>query len=264
MAFERDEALILEVLDLQDRDRIVVFLSREHGKKRGVAQGARRPHSRFAGVLQPLAKVRLDWREKEGRELVRIGGVDLLRPASGVENDLEGLLIGSYLADHMLEFAQEDEPGDLWFRLLDSSVEALSKGVDRNLTARYFEAWVLRLSGIFPAPWECPICERSLADGAVLPAGGDTLLCGPCAQEVPGHSLIADPSVIEFLHLLAKVPLEDLAEARPPSAGTLRRVEKICAQVRRRFLQRELRSYEVIRQTLAFRGGDDRHRSSAG
>ena len=144
MQFHTHEALILEVRDLQDADRIVAFLTRERGHKRGVARGARRRHSRFAGQLQPLARVRVHWGEKEGRELVRISGADLLRPPHGLGGDLEGLLLGSYLADHMLAFAQEDEPSELYFRLLDSTLEALAAGVDRDLAARSFEAWVLR------------------------------------------------------------------------------------------------------------------------
>ena len=52
------EALILDVFDLQEKDRIVTLLTRERGKKKGVAPGARRKYSRFAGQLQPLAKVR--------------------------------------------------------------------------------------------------------------------------------------------------------------------------------------------------------------
>ncbi len=34
-------------------------------------------------------------------------------------------------------------------------------------------------------------------------------------------------------------------------AAVLRQVEDLCAQVRRYFLQRELRSYDVIQRTLA-------------
>jgi 23S rRNA G2069 N7-methylase RlmK/C1962 C5-methylase RlmI len=37
-----DEALLLEVSDLQEGDRIVSFLTRHHGRKRGAARGARR------------------------------------------------------------------------------------------------------------------------------------------------------------------------------------------------------------------------------
>src|SRR5579863_6260408 len=129
------EALLLDVRDLQERDRIVVFLTRERGKKSGVAKGARIRHSRFAGQLQPLAKAQVTWFEKEGRDLVRISAVDLVRPAHRLMEDLEGILLGSYLADHMLEFAQEDEASELLFRLLDSTLEALLAGVDRDVAA---------------------------------------------------------------------------------------------------------------------------------
>ena len=81
---------------------------------------------------------------------------------AGLQGDLEGILLGSYLADHMLEFAQENEPNDHLFRLLDSTLDALLADVDRGLAARYYEAWVLRIAGVFPAPLECPACGRGL------------------------------------------------------------------------------------------------------
>ena len=65
------EALLLDAFDLQDGDRIVTFLTRDRGKVRGVAKGAKRKYSRFAGQLQPLAKVKVTWFEKEG-----LGAVD--------------------------------------------------------------------------------------------------------------------------------------------------------------------------------------------
>ncbi|MFP3942181.1 MAG: DNA repair protein RecO, partial [Thermoanaerobaculia bacterium] len=100
------EALILDVFDLHEKDRIVTLLTREVGKKKGVARGARRKYSRFAGQLQPLARIQVRWFEKEGRELVRIGDVDLLRPADRLQRDLEGILLGGYLAEHLVEFVQ--------------------------------------------------------------------------------------------------------------------------------------------------------------
>ncbi|MDA8017313.1 MAG: DNA repair protein RecO, partial [Thermoanaerobaculia bacterium] len=124
------EALILDVFDLQERDRIVTFLTAEHGKKRGVAQGARTKFSRFAGHLQLLSKLRVAWREKEGRELVRIQSAETLRPAAPLQEDLEGILLTSYLAEHMSEFSIEDDPSSALYRLLDTTIEALLGGVD--------------------------------------------------------------------------------------------------------------------------------------
>ncbi|MGD2114235.1 MAG: DNA repair protein RecO [Acidobacteriota bacterium] len=257
------DALILDVFDLHEKDRIVTLLTRERGKKKGVARGARRKYSRFAGQLQPLAKVRVRWFEKEDRDLVRIGEVELERPADRLQQDLEGILLGSYLAEHLTEFVQEDEPGDLWFRLLDSTLEALLRGLDRDLAARYFEAWVLRLSGIFPAPRECPLCERPFlaetadeaeraetAGTAVLPAREDFLVCAECARGAggagPATGLTVEADVLRFLELIGRRRLVRLART-PPDRDTLRRAERLAAEVRRRFLGRELRSYGVIR-----------------
>lgn len=241
------EAIVLEVIDLHDYDRIVTFLTRWHGKKRGVARGSRRKHSRFAGQLQPLAKVRITWFERASQELVRVSSVELVRTAHALEKDLEGLLLSSYLRDHMLEFAQEDEPGDHMFRLLDSTVEALLAGVDRDLATRYFEAWVLRLAGVFPAPDLCPECGRPLRSrGAVLPALAEGLVCRDCG----GRG--AERVTTEVLDFLTRITHESPARAAedPPSPAALEQVDKLCAEVRRRFLQHELRSYAVIRETL--------------
>ncbi len=247
------EALLLDVFDLQDDDRIVTFLTREWGKKKGVAKGARRRHSRFQGQLQPLAKAKVTWFEKEGRELGRVSAVELVRPAAALQADLEGILLGSYMVDHLLEFAQEGEASDALYRLLDSTLEALLAGVDRDLAARYFESWVLRLAGIFPPPRECPLCggpfvvrETGVA-GAVLPSYGDALVCPECAGAA-GGALRIGPDTLELLLRMGRQPLPRVAKA-PPTPAALRQVEELCARVRRHFLQRELRSYEVIQQT---------------
>ncbi len=246
------EALILDVFDLHEKDRIVTLLTRDRGKKKGVAQGARRKYSRFAGQLQPLAKVGVRWFEKEGRDLVRIGEVDLLRPAHKMQEDLEGILLGGYLAEHVTELVQEDEAADLPFRLLDSTIDALLAGVDRDVAARYFEAWMLRLAGIFPPPHECPLCERPFDErGAVLPPADEALVCPDCAR-AGGVGAIGQPvaaGVLDFLNRIGSERLATLAESPPPEP-VLRRAEEVAGEVRRRFLGRELRSYGVMQKTL--------------
>ena len=195
MGLQTCQAILLDVVPLAEHDRIVVLLTAERGKVRGVARGARRKYSRFAGQLAPLAKVNVTWFERPGADLVRISSVDLVRTADRLQQDLEGILLGAYLADHLLEFAQENEESELFYRLLDSTVEALLEGVDRQLAARYFESWVLRLSGVFPAPWECPGCGREL-ERAVLPRAADGLLCNDCSDS--GGSLRVSEAAIDF------------------------------------------------------------------
>jgi len=247
--FFEAEALLLEVAPLGDYDRVVTFLTREWGQKRGVARGARRRYSRYAGELQPLAKAAVRWLEKEGRDLVRLAHVEWLSSPRRLLADLEGILLASYCAETVRELAQENEPSERIYRLLDSTVAALEAGVERGLAARYFETWALRLAGIFPAPVDCPGCGRSLADGAILVGGGERLLCASCAAAEGGGGAVS-PAALDFLRRTAREALPALAE-RPPSAAVLEQVERLTAAVRRHFLQHELKSYGVMQRALA-------------
>ena len=51
----RDAAVVLRTYRLGESDRIVVFLTENHGKVRAVAKGIRKTRSRFGGRLEPLS-----------------------------------------------------------------------------------------------------------------------------------------------------------------------------------------------------------------
>lgn len=242
------EAILLDVYDLHEYDRIVTFLTAEWGSVRGVARGARRKYSRFAGGLQPLAKAKVTWFQKEGRDLARVSGVELLRPVERLQRDLEGILLSSYLAGQVLEFAPESEPNHHLYRLVDTTLAALLEGVDRNVAMRYCEAWVLRLAGIFPPPGVCSTSGRPLgAEGAALPPSCEGFVHPEAA---PPGSLRLGQEGVEFLRRIGRENVAQVA-ARPPSATALGEVETICACVRRTFLQHEVKSYQVMQEVLA-------------
>ena len=257
MRFRQAEALLLDVAPLGDADRVVAFLTRDSGRKRGVAQGARRRYSRHAGQLQLLSKVDVQWLEKEGRELVRLTRVELVRPADRLFADLEGILVASVLAEMAGTFAPEDEPSELVFRLLDSTIEALLGGVDRTLALRDFESWILRLSGIFPAPEHCPSCGRELEAAAILVAGDGGLICAACGQEESEGRRVSR-AALELLRRIGREPLRRMAET-PPAASVLAEVGQIAGAVRRGFLQQELKSVLVLERTL---GEDGKEREA--
>ncbi len=243
------EALLLQTTDLHERDRIVVFLSRDRGLKRGAARSARTRFSRFGGELQQLAKVHLTWFEKPERELVRLGEAEMIRSARALHEDLEGILVSSYLAEHMQVFAQEDEPENHLYRLLDTTVQALLDGCDRWLAARYLECWTLRLSGVFPAPRRCPACGKAIADEAFLAVDAAGLLCPSCGAGAGANRRVgAEP--LDFLRRIGGSDLAGLQANGQVDEATLRSVESLTREVRRAFLGRELKSYGVMQRTL--------------
>jgi DNA repair protein RecO (recombination protein O) len=143
------DALVLRTYKLGEADRIVVFLTRDRGKKRGVAKGARRPRSRFTGALEPLTEVRVAYFEKERRELVGLNYAETHRSPLTLSNQ-EALGYVSYFAELLDEWAQEADADDRLYRLGASMLDALAAGVPVDPLARYFEYWLLRLQGVYP------------------------------------------------------------------------------------------------------------------
>jgi DNA repair protein RecO (recombination protein O) len=142
------DALILRTYKLAESDRIVVFLTRDRGKKRGVAKNARQSRRRFGAALEPLTYGRVGYQEREGRDLVQLHYVEPVRsPLAATEFDALGYV--EYFAELIDEWAQESDPNETLFRLGASVVEAMAAGVPTLPLARYFEYWLLRLQGVY-------------------------------------------------------------------------------------------------------------------
>jgi len=165
------DALVLRTYKLGEADRIVVFLTRDRGKKRGVAKGARRARSKFMGALEPLTEVRVEYFESERRELVGLNYTETLRsplslgwhaPVDGVAPvDPEALGYIGYFAELLDEWAQDADADDRLYRLGASMLDALAAGAPVEPLARYFEYWLLRLQGVYPE------ARGTLSPGAV-------------------------------------------------------------------------------------------------
>ena len=156
------DALVLRTYALGEADRLVVFLTRDRGKKRGVAKSARRPRSRFMGALEPLTEARVAYFESARRELVGLNYAETIRSPLGftAAAALDGLTHTAYFAELLNVWAQEADADERLYRLGASMLEALSAGAPVEPLARYFEYWLLRLQGLYPD------ANESLSPGA--------------------------------------------------------------------------------------------------
>ena len=143
------EALILRTYKLGEVDRIVVFLTRDRGKKRGVAKGARRARSRFIGGLEPMTRAGVAYYEREQRDLVRhqLRRADAFAALGHAGGDALGHV--GYFAELIDEWAPEAHADERLYRLGAAAVRARAAAVEP--LARYFEYWLLRLQGVYPS-----------------------------------------------------------------------------------------------------------------
>ena len=241
------EALVLRTYKLGESDLIVVFLTRDRGKKRGVARGAARSRRRFGGALEPMTRVNVAYFEREQRELVSLNYAEPLRsPLSATDPDALGYV--GYFAELLDESAPEADPSERLFRLGASVIEAMAQGVPSERLARYFEYWLLRLQGVYPSPDTCQRCGARLDDGgAWLARPAFVLLCGRCG----GTDVQPDLSraSLGFLHRAGRMSPERLGEVELGTVSN-RELERVHRALIAAHLERELRSVRVLREWM--------------
>jgi len=243
MPLHTADALILRTYKLNDADRIVVFFTRDRGKKRGVAKGARRMRSRFRGALEPLTRATVVYFEKERRELVTLDHVDPLRsPMAARTPDALGHV--GYLAELIDEWAPEGDANERLFRLGASALDALAEAAPLEPLVRYFEYWLLRLQGVYPSVAACPQCEAPLTDGARLTTAARVLLCQRCAASAGGDNLSAQ--AVGFLRAASTVGPTRVGDLTLPP-GAARELERAHHALIAWHLEKSLRSPRVLR-----------------
>ena len=235
------DALILRTYQLGEADRIVVFLTSDRGKRRGVANGARRLKSRFVGGLEPLTVARLAYYERERRDLVRLSYVEPVRsPLAARNGDVLGYV--AYFAELIDECAPEAEPNAALYRLGAAVVDSLIEAIPVDRLARYIEYWVLRLQGVYPSLVACQRCGGEVAGGGRIDPAGGGFTCAACAT---GHGIRLSSQSVRFLRAAAGAPPCGLRDIELP-AQAARELERTHRQLITAHLEKELRSTKVL------------------
>ena len=233
---ERTEAIILHTHAARERDKLVVFLTPDHGKRKGWAYGARAIRSRFGAALEPLAKVRIAFLERESDEVVRIESVDLVRSLFPAQQNLVTSIAATYIAEMVDIFAPVNDPAELIYRLLDRTTEALLAGSPPMAVVAYAEIWMLRLGGVLPSLRDCITCGSPLARPLRFDQG---FVCDNCASR---DAITISNDVADALNAIMRTPVDEFRA----SDEVLFEIRSLAGTLRRHFLGHELKSFEVL------------------
>jgi DNA repair protein RecO (recombination protein O) len=238
------DALVLRTYKLGETSKVVVLLTRDRGKLRAVAKGARGPRSRYQSALEPLSEVRVGLHGRQGAELYRLGQCELLRSAFRAGGQgLEAALSLSYFAELLDAFAQEGEAEDAVYRLAVAVIAAAEQGAEVRALTRYLEAWLLKLHGIYPPFDRCAGCGGPLpAGGLVYHAAAHGFVCEGCS---PASGPIVPEPARAFLAAVFRRPPSEIP-ALPAEASVL---EPFHRDLISRHLERDLRSHRVLRDS---------------
>jgi len=177
---EESEAIVLRYYHLGERDKIVLFFTRDFGKIKGVVRDAFLINSRYGSSLEPFSYIRLRFSER--RELARVEEVKLIKPSLKLEHNPLLLWLFSYIAELTDLFTVEHDENEPLFRLLLAVLQGVEGGIPPLVVARYFEFWLLKLTGFMPEiRRRCARCNLLLFDKKrEVYFGREGLICKNC------------------------------------------------------------------------------------
>jgi DNA repair protein RecO (recombination protein O) len=249
MALLTTEALVLRGYRLGETSKLVVLLTRERGKLRAVARGARGARPRYQSSLEPLSEVRATLYGRQGADLLRLGQAELLHSAFRASaRSLDSALLLSGCAELLDAFCPEGEVEERTYRLAQAVVRAAEAGASPELLGRYLEAWLLRLHGLYPPVERCASCGAPLSAGRLAyHRAAHGFVCAGCG---PASGPELSPAARALLLELFRRPPDSFAGPAGPEARELESFhrERIGAH-----LERDLHAPRVIREMR--RGG---------
>ncbi|MHB0976278.1 MAG: DNA repair protein RecO [Candidatus Aquicultorales bacterium] len=213
MSLYKTDGIVLKTYKLGEADKIVTFLTGNHGKVRAVAKGVRKTKSKFGSRLEPFSHV--DLLLYAGRsDLHTVAQAELITPFKEIREDFERVTFGSGMLDLAEKASVEGEADHTLFELLRKTLEALA-GAERghrSLLAA-FDLKLMSVIGYRPKLSSCAICgiQPRVLGRFSNDRGG--AVCEGCF-EATGVGAPIKPVVLSAMAVLLGTKLAEIAGER--------------------------------------------------
>lgn len=200
-------ATILKTYEYSETSKILRLLTRSQGLCSVIAKGARRPRSRFGGLLEPFTDGIATYYAKEGRELHTLSGFDLVRERQALGNDLVRFAGAGILTEMAFRFAPSVADPELHAQLRRGLDRLVSDAVASEIVILE-ETWkLIGTLGFGPSVEHCVECGKPLGgeEDARFNLIDGVMLCQRCrAGAADLHLRALDPATrSELSELLA-------------------------------------------------------------
>jgi DNA repair protein RecO (recombination protein O) len=212
----RVDAVVLRHSDYGEADRMLTLYTRQMGKARAIAKGARKMASRKAGHIEPFTHVKLQL--AKGRDVLIVTQAETVDAYLSLRDDLVLTSHASYMLELLDRFTYVDETeNSSIFRLLTDSLSRLASNHDIWLVIRYYEMRLLDHLGFRPQLFECTNCGRKIEPEDQyfsFSAGG--AICPRCGRGLP-NLLPISIDTLKYLRHFQRSSYADASRAKPDS-----------------------------------------------
>jgi DNA repair protein RecO (recombination protein O) len=242
----RAEAIVLRHSDQGEADRLLTLYTREQGKVRAIAKGARKIASRKAGHLEPFTHVKLQL--AKGRDLMIVTQAETIEVFMHLRDDLTRTSFAAYVVELLDRFVPDEETANPpLFRLLVETLSRLASEANPWLAVRFYEMRLLDYLGFRPQLFECANCENVIQaeDQFFSPALGGAV-CPRCGQGLPGLWPIS-VEALKYLRHFQRSSFRDASRANPDDKAQ-KEIESVMQGYFQYLLERELNTPGFIKR----------------
>lgn len=210
----RVDAVVLRHSDYGEADRLLTMYTRQLGKTRAIAKGARKIASRKAGHIEPFTHVRLQL--SKGRDMFLITQADTVDAYLPLREDLILTSQAAYVMELLDRFTYENDTENAsTFRLLTDTLARLASKADPWLVTRYYEMRLLDYMGFRPQLFECANCGREiLAEDQFFSFTAGGAICPRCGYGLPNLRNIS-VDTLKYLRHFQRSSYAEASRARP-------------------------------------------------
>jgi DNA repair protein RecO (recombination protein O) len=248
VALVTSEGIVLRTYALGDTSRIVAIYTRDHGRLKLVAKGARKTPSRFGFALEPLSRARYTYYLKPDRDLQFLSAADTIDPVGSRIHDLARLAHAQAALELVDRLVWGEEAHHSLYDLLAATLDAATRAPVSALEAVTiaFELQVASLLGYRPRLDACAGCGAGLSPRRLFSPARGGMMCDRCAAREAG-TIVLSADALGGLALLLSRPVEQAGEfVEVRRAGE---IQKVVEMFFRHHFQRfqGLRSLEVLK-----------------
>jgi len=194
MPLVKSRAISLKSYRLGETSKVVVCYTRDYGKVRLVAKGARKGGGRLGAALEPMQVSGVVFYLRQERDLLLVSQADVERQWPELRRDVVRMAYAGAALELTDALVSEREPDPGLFDLLESALDRAAGAPPSSLDTVLwrFELSLASALGYAPELARCAVCAGAPEGGVSFAAGRGGIVCGDCLAEEPGARPLSD------------------------------------------------------------------------
>lgn len=172
---QKTQGIVLGFTDWHETSKIITFYTKDFGKIRGVAKGAKKKKSKFS-PLEILSHHTIVFYKREDKDLYILSECQAKETFPNIRRDIKKVAYGSYLAE-LMDAVSTSEKNEPLFDLFLKALHFLERKEDSEIIVRAFETRLLDILGFGPHLDNCLICQKELKNDFKFNPGLGGLIC---------------------------------------------------------------------------------------